>query len=139
MAAAPQKLKLCFMCEKQGSARQKDKQLKPLAPPYEPRQGASGSRGWRLPQVLVSSGWHSIELRLHHLLPFPHSYQVGHWLALFLHAVENLLTIQVHFEPAVCTRGQRNSYISTKGTKEFVRHPRGGREMFSTDTVHDVY
>ena len=89
--------------------------------------------------MLISSGWHSIEFRLHHLLPFPHSYQVGHRLALFLHAVENLLTIQIHFEPAVCTRGQRDAYISTKGTEELVRHPRGGREMFSTDTIHNIY
>jgi hypothetical protein len=34
--------------------------------------------------------------------------------------------------------GERDGYIARKGTKKLVRHPRGGRVMFSSDTVHDV-
>src|SRR5215831_12132184 len=143
MAAAPQKLKLCCpklpaMCEKQCRARQKDKQLKPLTTLYESRQGASGSRGWRRSQWLVSSGWHSSEFLLNHLLQSPHYTQVWIDVAFFL-PVENLLTIHIHFEPAIRTGGERDRNITTKGTKKLVRHPRGGRVMFSSDAVHDVY
>ena len=143
MAAAPQKLKLCcpklpVMYEKQCRARQKDKQLKPLTTLYESRQGASGSRGWRLSQLLVSGGWHSSEFLLNHLLQSSHYTQVWIDVAFFL-PVENLLTIHIYFEPAIRTGGERNRNISTKGTKKLVRHPRGGRVMFSSDTVHNVY
>jgi hypothetical protein len=124
--------------EKRYSARQKDGQLKPLATRYEPRRGASGSRGWRRPQLLVSGGWHSIEFLLDHLLQFSYHAQVWVDIAFFL-PVKNLLTIQIHFEPAICTGGERDRDISTKGTKKLVRHPRGGRVMFSSDAVHNVH
>ena len=88
--------------------------------------------------MLVSSGWHSSELLLHYLLQSPHYTQVWVDVAFFL-PVENLLTIHIHFEPAIRAGGERNRDISTKGTKELVRHPRGGRVMFSSDAVHDVY
>ena len=88
--------------------------------------------------MLVSGGWHSGEFLLDHLLQSPHYTQV--WVDVaFLLPVENLLTIHIHFEPAICAGGERNGDISTKGTKELVRHPRGGRVMFSSDAVHDVY
>ena len=88
--------------------------------------------------MLVSGGWHSIELLPDHFLQSPYHTQV--WVDVaFCLPVENLLTIHIHFEPAICTRGERDCDISTKGTKELVRHPRGGRVMFSTDTVQDVY
>ena len=88
--------------------------------------------------MLVSSGWHSIEFLLNHLLQSPYHTQVWIDVTFFL-AVENLLTIQIHFEPAICTGGERDRNITTKSTKELVRHPRGGRVMFSSDAVHDVH
>ena len=88
-------------------------------------------------QLLVSGGWHSVQLRLDYLLHFPNPDQVGHSIALFL-PVENLLTIEVYFEPAIRAGGERNCSISTKCTEELVRHPRGGRAMFSSDTVQDI-
>jgi hypothetical protein len=88
--------------------------------------------------LLVSSGWHSSEFFLNYLLQSPHYTQVWVDVAFFL-PVENLLTIHIHFEPAICTGGERDGDISTKGTKELVRHPRGGRVMFSSDAVHDVH
>jgi hypothetical protein len=87
--------------------------------------------------LLVSGGWHRIQLRLDYLLHFPNPDQVGHSIALFL-PVENLLTIEVYFEPAIRAGGERNCSISTKCTEELVRHPRGGRAMFSSDTVQDI-
>ena len=95
------------------------------------------ARPWGTFQLLVSGGWHSVQLRLDRLLHFPHPDQVGHGVALFL-PVENLLTIQIHFEPGIRAGGERDRYISAKGTEELVRHPRGGRAMLSSDTVHDV-
>jgi len=92
----------------------------------------------RCSQLLVSSGWHSSELLLHYLLQSPHYTQVWVDVAFFL-PVENLLTIQIHFEPAIRAGGERDRDISAKSTKELVRHPRGGRVMFSSDAVHDVY
>jgi hypothetical protein len=89
-------------------------------------------------QQLVSGGWHSIEFLLNHLLQSPYHTQVWVDVTFFL-AVENLLTIQIHFEPAIRTGGERDRNITTKSTKELVRHPRGGRVMFSSDAVHDVY
>jgi hypothetical protein len=88
-------------------------------------------------QLLVSGSWDSIQLRLDHFLQSPHHTQVWVDVAFFL-PVENLLTIQVYFEPAIRAGGEGNRNISTKGTKELVRHPRGGRVMFSSDTVQDV-
>ena len=125
-------------CEKQHSERQQDGPLKPLVTLYEPRRGASGSRGWRLSQLLVSSGWQSIQFLLDHFLQSPHYTQVWVDVAFFL-PVENLLTIQIHFEPAIRAGGERDCNISTKGTKELIRHPRGGCVMFSSDAVHDVH
>jgi hypothetical protein len=92
----------------------------------------------RYSQLLVSSGWHSSEFLLNYLLQSPHYTQVWVDVAFFL-PVENLLTIQIHFEPAIRTGGERDRDISAKGTKELVRHPRGGRVMFSSDAVHDVH
>ena len=89
--------------------------------------------------VSRSGGFQRIQLLLHRFFQLPQLEQVGHWLALFLHAVVDFLTVQTDFEPAICTRGQGDCYIITKGTEELVRHPRGGREMSSTDTVQDVY
>ena len=88
--------------------------------------------------MLVSSGWHSIQFLLDHFLQSPHYTQVWVDVAFFL-PVENLLTIQIHFEPAIRAGGERDRDISAKSTKELVRHPRGGRVMFSSDAVHDVY
>ena len=88
--------------------------------------------------MLVSGGWHSSELLLDHLLQSPYDTQIWVDVAFFL-AVENLLTIHIHFEPAIRTGGERNRDISRKGAKELVRHPRGGRVMFSSDAVHDVH
>src|SRR5262245_5710572 len=88
-------------------------------------------------QLLVSGGWHSSKLLLNHLLQSPHDTQVRVDVAFFL-PVENLLTIQIHFEPAIRAGGERNRDISAKSTKELVRHPRGGRVMFSSDAIHDV-
>jgi hypothetical protein len=88
--------------------------------------------------LLVSGGWHSIEFLLNHFLQSPYHTQVWVDVAFFL-PVENLLTIQIHFEPAIRTGGERDRNISAKGTKELVRHPRGGRVMFSSDAVHDVH
>ena len=85
---------------------------------------------------LVSGGWHSSEFLLDHLLQSPHYTQVWIDIAFFL-PVKNLLTIHIHFEPAVCAERDRD--ISTKSTKELVRHPRGGRVMFSSDAVHDIH
>ena len=124
--------------EKPYSERQNDGQLKPLATRYEPGRGTSGSRGWRRSQLLVSGGWHSIEFLLDHLLQSPYHAQVWVDIAFFL-PVKNLLTIQIHFEPAICTGGERDRNISTKGTKKLVRHPRGGRVMFSSDAVHNIH
>jgi len=120
------------------SARQKDGPLKPLVTRYEPRRGAGGFRGWRRSQLLVSGGWHSIEFLLDHLLQFPYHAQVWVDIAFFF-PVKNLLTIQIHFEPAIGTGSERDRNISTKGTKKLVRHPRGGRVMFSSDAVYDVH
>jgi hypothetical protein len=106
-------------------------------PSYEPRQGESGSRCWSASQLLVSGGWHSIEFLLDHLLQSPHYAQVWVDVAFFL-PVENLLTIHIYFEPAIRAGGERDRYIARKGTKELVRHPRGGCVMFSSDAVHDV-
>lgn len=89
-------------------------------------------------QLLVSGGWHSSEFLLDHLLQSPYYTQIWVDVAFFL-PVENLLTIHIHFEPAIRAGGERDRYISSKGTKELVRHPRGGRVMFSSDTVHDVH
>jgi len=88
--------------------------------------------------LLVSGGWHSSEFFLNHLLQSPYYTQIWVDVAFFL-AVENLLTIHIHFEPAIGAGGERNGDISTKGTKKLVRHPRGGRVMFSSDAVHDVH
>ncbi|SRR6266851_2812532 len=88
--------------------------------------------------MLVSGGWHSSELFLDHFLQSPHYTQVWVDVAFFL-PVENLLTIHIHFEPAIRTGGERDRYIASKGTKKLVRHPRGGRVMFSSDAVHDVH
>jgi hypothetical protein len=88
--------------------------------------------------LLVSSGWHSIQFLLDHFLQSPHYTQVWVDVAFFL-PVENLLTIQIHFEPAIRAGGERDRDISAKSTKELVRHPRGGRVMFSSDAVHDVH
>jgi hypothetical protein len=88
--------------------------------------------------LLVSSGWHSSEFLLNHLLQSPHYTQVWVDVAFFL-PVENLLTIHIHFEPAIGAGGERNRNILIKGTKELVRHPRGGRVMSSSDAVHDVH
>ena len=85
--------------------------------------------------VSRSGGFKRIQLLLHHLFPLPYTHQVGHRLALRLHAVKNYLAIQTHFEAAIGTRGQGDRYITTESTEELVRHPRGGRVMFSTDTV----
>jgi hypothetical protein len=88
--------------------------------------------------LLVSGGWHSSEFLLNHLLQSPYYTQVWIDIAFFL-PVKNLLTIHIHFEPAVCAGGERDRDISTKSTKELVRHPRGGRVMFSSDAVHDIH
>jgi len=88
--------------------------------------------------LLVSSSRHSIELLLNYLLQSPYHTQVWVDVAFFL-PIENLLTIEIHFEPAICAGGERDRNISAKGTKELVRHPRGGRVMFSSDAVHDIY
>ena len=103
--------------------------------------GAQGSPGiGELARRLVGSSgsWERFQLRLHYFLQSPHHGEVWVDVAFFL-AIENLLTIHVHFEPAIGTRGERDSYITSKGTEELVRHPRGGRVMFSSYTVHDIY
>ena len=89
-------------------------------------------------QRLVSGSWHSVQLLLDDLLHSADQTQVGVDVALFL-PVENLLTIQVNFEPAIRTGGEGNCGVSTKGSEELVRHPRGGRVMFSSDAVHNVH
>jgi hypothetical protein len=106
-------------------------------PSFAYRRGKGGAKYWGTFQLLVSGCWHSIKLRLDRLLHFPHPDEVGHSVALFL-PVENLLTIQIHFKPGIGAGGERDSCISAKGTKELVRHPRGGRVMFSSDAVHDI-
>src|SRR5262249_28703277 len=80
----------------------------------------------------------SVQLLLDELFQLPQPDQVGHCTVRLLLAVENLLAIQIHFKPAIRARGQGDRYITTESTEELVRHPRGGRVMFSTDTVQDV-
>jgi hypothetical protein len=87
--------------------------------------------------VLVSGGWHSSEFLLDYLLQSSYHTQVWIDVAFFL-PVEDLLAIQIHFKPAICTGSERDRYIATKCTKKLVRHPRGGRVMFSSDTVYNI-
>ena len=87
--------------------------------------------------MLVSGGWHSSEFLLDYLLQSPYHTQVWIDVAFFL-PVEDLLTIQIHFKPAIRTGSEGNRYIARKGTKKLVRHPRGGRVMFSSDAVYNV-
>ena len=88
--------------------------------------------------LLVRSGRHGFQLGLDNLFHFPDPTQVGVNVVLFL-AVENLLSVQVHFKAAIRAGGERDRHIATKSPEELVRHPRGGRVMLSRDTVHDVY
>ena len=87
--------------------------------------------------LLVSSGLDRIQFRLHNLLHLPYPNQVGHDIALFL-PVEDLLAIEIHFKTTVGTRGQGHGNITSIATKKLVRHPRGGRVMFSSDAIHDI-
>ena len=53
--------------------------------------------------------------------------------------VEDLLTIQVDFEPAIRPRGQGDSNVFPKSPKEFVGHPRGRSVVLSRDAVQDIH
>jgi hypothetical protein len=91
-----------------------------------------------LPQWLViGSSGNRIQLGLDHLFELANPTQLWKSVILFL-LVEDLFPIQIHFKPAICPWGKRNSHIATKGTKKLVRHPRGGRVMLSSDTIHDI-
>jgi hypothetical protein len=91
-----------------------------------------------LPQWLViGSSGNRIQLGLDHLFELPNPTQLWKSVILFL-LIKDLLPIQIHFKPAICPWGKRNSHITSKGTKELVRHPRGGRVMLSSDTIHDI-
>jgi len=87
---------------------------------------------------LVSSGWHSIQLGLHDLFHLANPDQIRHRIAFFF-PVKNLLTIEIHFEAAIGAGGEREGSVTTKRTEKLVRHPRGGRGMFSSHAVDDVY
>ena len=53
--------------------------------------------------------------------------------------IEDLLTIQVDFEPAIRPRGEGDSNVFPKSPKEFVGHPRGRGVVLSRDAIHDVH
>ena len=88
--------------------------------------------------LVSGSGLESIQLLLHHLFESPHHAQVWVNVTLFL-PIENLLTIEVHLEPAIRARGDTHSNVTAKRTEKLVRHPRGGRVMFSRDAVNDIH
>ncbi len=109
-----------------------------LRPAFAYSRSESGTSYWGTFQLLVSSGWDRVQLRLDHLLHFPNPNQVRHSVAFCL-LVKNLLTIQIHFEPAIGAGGERDSGISAVAAEKLVRHPRGGRVIFSSDAVHDIH
>ena len=84
------------------------------------------------------SGNQRVQLGLDHLLQLPDSGKVG-VLPFLLLPVKNLLAIQVHFEPAIRARGERNPHIRPKAAKAFVRQPRGGRVELSRHAVQDIH
>ncbi len=107
-------------------------------PAFAYSRSESGTSYWGTFQLLVSSGWDRVQLRLNHLLHFPNPDQVRHSIAFCL-LIKNLLTIQIHFEPAIGAGGERDCGISAVAAEKLVRHPRGGRVIFSSDAVHDIH
>jgi hypothetical protein len=108
----------------------------PSAPPGT-TGGAEGSCrevNWSAISQRLVSGDQRVQLGLDHLLQLPDSGKVG-VLTFLLLTVKDLLTIQVNFQSAIRPRGERNPHIWPKGSKEFVRQPRGGRVELSRHAV----
>jgi hypothetical protein len=106
--------------------------LRPSCPAGK-AQGSLGQAG----ALVTGASRDSLQLGLDDFLHVPHPFQLWEDVP-FFDLVENLVAIEIHFKAAIGPRSERNRYITTKGTEEFVRHPRGGRVMFSSDAIHDV-
>jgi hypothetical protein len=108
-----------------------------LQPLLERAEGLKGS--WRMRQArpLVGSD-QRVQLSLNHVLQLPHNAQIRVNVSGFL-PVPDLLTVQVHFEPAVRARSQGDPDVTTEGPEEFVGHPRGRGVMLSRNAVQDIH